>query len=190
MIARKSSTTIRPASWYGWIPDLPDQRDHAYAKVHAVPRKLPAKVDLRAKCPPVENQGQLGSCTANALAGALEFLELKAETSTRRPVAAVHLLQRARDRAFGETGCGRDAARRHQDPGQAGRVSGKTLALRHQEVRDQAHGGVLRAGENAHHFQLSAPFHHAGNARLPGGRLSVRVRLHRVRKFRVGCGGE
>jgi C1A family cysteine protease len=43
---------------------------------------LPAKVDLRAKCPPVENQGQLGSCTANALAGALEFLELK----DRRPL--------------------------------------------------------------------------------------------------------
>jgi C1A family cysteine protease len=77
MTTKNSATTIRPASWYGWIPDLPDQRDHQYAKVHAVPRKLPAKVDLRAKCPPVENQGQLGSCTANALAGALEFLELK-----------------------------------------------------------------------------------------------------------------
>ena len=72
-----SVPVIRNPTWYGWIPDLPDQRDHAYAKVHAVPRKLPAKVDLRAKCPPVENQGQLGSCTANALAGALEFLELK-----------------------------------------------------------------------------------------------------------------
>jgi C1A family cysteine protease len=77
MSSKRSSTTTRPASWYGWIPDLPDQRDHAYAMVHAVPKKLPAKVDLRAKCPPVENQGQLGSCTANALVGALEFLELK-----------------------------------------------------------------------------------------------------------------
>ncbi len=38
---------------------------------------LPKKVDLRGKCSPVENQGQLGSCTANALVGALEFLELK-----------------------------------------------------------------------------------------------------------------
>jgi C1A family cysteine protease len=30
---------------------------------------------------PVENQGQLGSCTANALAGALEFLEMKSGQS-------------------------------------------------------------------------------------------------------------
>jgi len=39
--------------------------------------RLPKKVDFRPKCSPVENQGQLGSCTANALVGALEFLELK-----------------------------------------------------------------------------------------------------------------
>ena len=39
--------------------------------------KLLAKVDFRSKCSPVENQGSLGSCTANALASALEFLELK-----------------------------------------------------------------------------------------------------------------
>ena len=41
-------------------------------------RKLPAAVDLRGGCSPVENQGALGSCTASALVGALEFLELKA----------------------------------------------------------------------------------------------------------------
>jgi C1A family cysteine protease len=32
---------------------------------------------LRSVCPPVVDQGQLGSCTANALAGALAFLEIK-----------------------------------------------------------------------------------------------------------------
>ena len=77
MTTRTPATAIRALSWYGWIPDLPDQRDHLYARVHAVPRKLPEKVDLRAQCPAIENQGQLGSCTANALAGALEFLERK-----------------------------------------------------------------------------------------------------------------
>jgi C1A family cysteine protease len=41
------------------------------------PAKLPSKVDLRPYCSPVEDQGDLGSCTANALVGALEFLELK-----------------------------------------------------------------------------------------------------------------
>src|SRR5207244_6553868 len=39
--------------------------------------KLPTKVDLRKKCSPIENQGEIGACTANALVGALEFLELK-----------------------------------------------------------------------------------------------------------------
>jgi C1A family cysteine protease len=34
-------------------------------------------VDLRAGCSPVESQGELGSCTANALVGNLEFLQLK-----------------------------------------------------------------------------------------------------------------
>jgi len=33
--------------------------------------------DLRAGCSPVEDQGEMGSCTANALAGALEFLQKK-----------------------------------------------------------------------------------------------------------------
>jgi len=59
---------------YGWIPDIPDQRDYLYKLIR--PRlKLPSKIDLRSKCSPVENQGQLGSCTANALAGHLQFLE-------------------------------------------------------------------------------------------------------------------
>jgi len=62
---------------YGWVPDLPDQRDYMYVATFHVPAQLPSAVDLRAQCPPVEDQGNLGSCTANALAGALEFLELK-----------------------------------------------------------------------------------------------------------------
>ena len=62
---------------YGWVPDLPDQRDILYTAVRAVPAVLPPAVDLRPLCSPVENQGNLGSCTGNALAGALEFLEKK-----------------------------------------------------------------------------------------------------------------
>lgn len=34
---------------------------------------LPTQVDLRPHCTPVENQGQIGSCTANAAIGALEY---------------------------------------------------------------------------------------------------------------------
>jgi C1A family cysteine protease len=37
------------------------------------PQGVPPAMDLRATCPPVYDQGQLGSCTANAIAAALEF---------------------------------------------------------------------------------------------------------------------
>ncbi|HTX19325.1 MAG TPA: C1 family peptidase [Bacteroidota bacterium] len=61
----------------GWVPDLPDHRDHLYAAPVEWLAKLPTKVDLRPKCPPVYDQGQLGSCTANAIAAALEFDQMK-----------------------------------------------------------------------------------------------------------------
>jgi C1A family cysteine protease len=62
---------------YGWIPDLPDQRDHVYAAPVVKPGVLPASVDLTRKCPAVYDQGQLGSCTGNAIAGAIQFDKLK-----------------------------------------------------------------------------------------------------------------
>jgi C1A family cysteine protease len=78
-------TTLKPASSsiqtrssiYGWLPDIPDNRDYMYGAVRKVPKTLPAKVDLRKGCSTVEDQKDLGSCTANALAGALEFLMKK-----------------------------------------------------------------------------------------------------------------
>ena len=63
--------------WYGWIPDIPDHRDMMYSAPPHVVSALPAMVDLRAKCPPVYDQGQLGSCTANAIAAALQFDQMK-----------------------------------------------------------------------------------------------------------------
>jgi len=62
---------------YGWVPDLPDHRDIMYGAVRRAPATLPRTTDLRPQCSPVENQGNLGSCTGNALAGAVEFLENK-----------------------------------------------------------------------------------------------------------------
>ena len=59
---------------YGWIPDRPDHRDYLYSAI-APKVKLPSKIDLRGEDSPIENQGRLGSCTANALAGHLQFLE-------------------------------------------------------------------------------------------------------------------
>jgi C1A family cysteine protease len=74
----------------GWLPDYPDFRDYTVeqdstkamltkARV-AVRRKvsLPTSVDLRAWCSPIENQGSLGSCTANAGVGIVEYFERRA----------------------------------------------------------------------------------------------------------------
>ena len=63
---------------YGWIPDLPDHRDKIYQELAVVaPEKLPPAIDLRPKCTPVQDQGQLGSCTANALAGNVDYLKMQ-----------------------------------------------------------------------------------------------------------------
>jgi C1A family cysteine protease len=60
----------------GHIPDLPDHRDHEFDRlgldIH--PSQLPDNVDLRPDCPDVYDQGQLGSCTANALAAAVDVM--------------------------------------------------------------------------------------------------------------------
>lgn len=70
---------------YGWKPDLPDFRDLQYSATEAVLTNLPPKVDLTAKCPPVYDQGQLGSCTANAIGAAFEFEILKQGTTDFMP---------------------------------------------------------------------------------------------------------
>jgi C1A family cysteine protease len=80
---RKSKPKARPKPKhkYNWKPDLPDQRDHFYAVT--APKKVPNKIDLREECPPVFNQGQIGSCTGNALAGAVEFMEKSTNALSR-----------------------------------------------------------------------------------------------------------
>lgn len=60
---------------YGWKRDLPDIRDRT-SILKLPPENLPALVDLRPLCPPVLQQGDLGSCTANAIANAHYFDQL------------------------------------------------------------------------------------------------------------------
>jgi len=63
---------------YGWKRDLPDKRDHLFEMNYLLSAEKPVdKVDLRDKCPQVYNQGELGSCTANALGCAIQYDEMK-----------------------------------------------------------------------------------------------------------------
>lgn len=62
---------------YNWRPDIPDQRDFLFSQKVAPRVQLPTSVDLRSHCSPVFDQGKIGSCTGNALAGGLEFLEIQ-----------------------------------------------------------------------------------------------------------------
>lgn len=75
MMKMKSSVRQYPFG-YGWVPDVPDGRDLYYSAIRAK-LKLAPVVDLRSECSMIEDQGHLGSCTANALAGNLEFLDKK-----------------------------------------------------------------------------------------------------------------
>ena len=68
----------------GWLPDIPDFRDYTIEseKVREMFKRGSLKssasqssVDLRSYCSPVEDQGTIGSCTAQAVIGLVEYLE-------------------------------------------------------------------------------------------------------------------
>lgn len=62
---------------YGWHPSIPDHRDHIYSAPHEHMLNLPSSVDLTSNMPEVYDQGDLGSCTANAVAAAVEYERMK-----------------------------------------------------------------------------------------------------------------
>lgn len=76
----------------GWLPPMPDLRDYTEempqiadmaTKLKLTDKKkleaLPATVDLRQWCSPIEDQQQLGSCTANAGVGVVEYFQRRAK---------------------------------------------------------------------------------------------------------------
>jgi Papain family cysteine protease len=63
---------IKMKARYNWQPDLPDHRDHMFEIPFS--RVIPLSIDLSSKFPPPFDQGDLGSCTGNALAGQMAFL--------------------------------------------------------------------------------------------------------------------
>ena len=73
----------------GWLPPMPDLRDYTedQKEIKAISKKLgistgkmkaSTSVDLRKWCSPIENQLSLGSCTANAGIGIVEYYEKRA----------------------------------------------------------------------------------------------------------------
>lgn len=71
---------VRKSSGLGWVRDLPDPRDFLFSAPGPVLKALPPAVDLMPEFA-VYNQGRIGSCTANALAGAVQFDRIKSNQS-------------------------------------------------------------------------------------------------------------
>jgi C1A family cysteine protease len=76
-------TDLKKKYAMGWTPDYPDIRDHTEqkeeikmilgAKGPLKARSLPSSIDLREWYSPVEDQGAMGSCTAHAGVGVIEY---------------------------------------------------------------------------------------------------------------------
>jgi hypothetical protein len=102
----------------GYRRDRQDDRDKRYARPRSVQRgSLPKFVDLRQHMTAVENQGELGSCTANAIAGAYEYLA-KRMTGQSYDISRLFIYYLARK----FDGC------EHEDSGSTLRLGMKVLA--------------------------------------------------------------
>jgi len=77
----------------GWLPDYQSFKDytpqstniaHLFKKVDladttkgkVLKKSLPSKQDLRKWCSPIEDQGKLGSCTANASVDLVKYFSI------------------------------------------------------------------------------------------------------------------
>jgi C1A family cysteine protease len=93
----------KPVRSYGWKKPAQKPKElhkFAIARTNALIRKL----DLSPLMPPVYNQGELGSCTANAIAGAYEYCEMKEnEKSEFTPSRLfIYYLERSKEGTIGE----------------------------------------------------------------------------------------
>jgi C1A family cysteine protease len=61
----------------GWIPDVPDHRDFMYSSPFRRVSTVPSRMDLTPLMPLVYDQGELGSCTANAIGAAHQYAQCK-----------------------------------------------------------------------------------------------------------------
>lgn len=71
---RASELKLATPKLFHWVKDKPDRRDFIYQLRSTT---VASKVDLRPFCTLIEDQGNLGSCTGQAIAGAIEYLNKK-----------------------------------------------------------------------------------------------------------------
>lgn len=64
---------------YGWLRDIPDFRDRYFEPPKMM--EIPPQVDLRPLFPNVYSQGNIGSCTSQALAALIQYNEAKQKQS-------------------------------------------------------------------------------------------------------------
>ena len=165
--------TRKVNAWYGWVPDRPDYRDKLYTAIAAPPKKLPKKVDLRRGCSRVEDQGQLGSCTANALVGNLEFLKKKAgHRVTNLSRLFVYYNERAMEGTIND-----DAGAMIRDGVKSLVKLGVCSETKDCQVQKQSASCVLQGGVRSSGYLLSPHNQFAPDAPMPRRRLPVRFRF-------------
>jgi hypothetical protein len=103
----RSTSAIRR----GWLPDKLDNRDQIYSPQISIAHSLPESVDLRASCPPMYEDQIGGTCTAYAVAAAVQFANLKAGLPAYQPSALyIYFFARVLGQPVEEEGCStRDA---------------------------------------------------------------------------------
>ena len=106
-------------------------------------RALPPEYDLRPSMPPVYDQGQLGSCTGNAIAGAMEYERDRQGLSDFVPSRLfVYYNERALEGTV-SSDAGAPNPGRHQGRQHRRRLPGDAVALRHRDVRGEAAEALL-----------------------------------------------
>jgi len=77
---------IKAIKGTGWKRDVPDERDYKFSLPEGIrAMALPEKVDLSPLMPEVWDQGELGSCTANAIGAIMAYNNTKAKKRKYTP---------------------------------------------------------------------------------------------------------
>ena len=177
---------------YGWICDIPDQRDHLYAAPGAALAALPAKIDLRRNCPAVYDQGQLGSCTANGIAGAIQYDRMKQNLKPDFTPSRLFIYYNERvieGTVKSDSGAQiRDGIKVVAKEGDCPETEWPYVITKFtNKPTTQCYKDALKY--KAVQYQRRGP-ECESDERLPRLRLSIRLRFHGLRKFRKQERGE